>query len=102
VAKQAIEATAYCLTEITDLSTCSITTLASVTTTPGDLDRLEFDGIVMSSTPIHHKSPSSGFNPSSKDVPLNKHLHDQTKLANLGLDHNNEALCLPTLTMDGK
>jgi len=39
-----------------------------------------------------------GANLPSKDAPLNEHLHDRAKLANLGWDRTAETIHLPTLT----
>jgi hypothetical protein len=98
-AKLAIDALISCLIDITDLTSCSTAAAASVATSTSNLDGLEIDGTQLLAPSIPRKSPTLGADLPSKELPLNKCLHNHTKLANLGWDHTAETIHLHTLVM---
>jgi len=89
-AKPAIDALASHLLKITDHSFCSVATLASDTTSPGDSNGLDLDSIATPTSSILRKRGTTESELPPKDTPLNSRLNDRAKLANLGWDHTAE------------
>ena len=75
-AKPAINTLALRLLKITDLSARSVAAPASVTTSPGDFDGLDLDGIATPTSSIPRKRGTTKAELHPKDMPPNDRLRD--------------------------